>query len=92
MNILKDIYVSISVQGAPERWGAFGHSRDLHLNHYLLHFRDFGVWATSLGAAVGPDWGSRIPNEVFWDAKVIPKWSKYGAFHAFSLGLHRSVD
>ena len=77
---------------APGRLDALANRRDPHQNHYLLHFRHFGVWATSLGAAVGPEWAPRAPEGVFWDAKVIPKWSKYGAFHALSLGFHRTVE
>ena len=34
-----------------------GPSGDPQLYYYLLHFGNFGVWATSLGAAVGSDWG-----------------------------------
>ena len=70
-------------RSAPGRGDALAHRRDPHLNHYLLHFRDFGVWATSLGAAVGPDWDPRTSKGVFWDVKVTPKWSKYGPFHVF---------
>ena len=44
--------------------GAFGGPQ---LYFYLLR------WATSPGAAMGPDWDVGAPKTVSWDAKEVPK-------------------
>ena len=49
------------------------------------------MWATSLGAVVGPDGGLRAPKELFWDPKVVPNWSKLMQFDVFWVGFEGYV-
>ena len=73
LSICLSIYIWIRGPGALGRIGTHGETLNFTTICYTL-----ASWAC------GPDWAPRAPHEVFWVAKVFPKWFKLESFHVWS--------